>query len=1076
MNRRSSSFNPSTNLVSDLDNKTLLKSIIVTKQIQNAIQTYSGDDVDSSAVSIVGPYGSGKSTTTLFLYHYLCASLPKDLQASLNKVGIKKFQDRYKPKDINVLVGKKDSLQKTLLKHFSIKSDLTSHIKEHYISKNKRLVVIIDEFGKFLEYANDNPSDGDVYILQELAELASRSKNLFKLIMVRHQSVLGYFSGLKGTYLNEWKKIQGRFYELVHSNTIEDTITLIKPYLDENSKSSNYTPTKEVLKYIRNNEAIGAVSQNNTFSNPYPFHPFSLLTIVSAYKQFAQNERSVFSFLNTNDRFGLNDFTSNNENIYSISEFYDYVKYNLEHLVIESVYYQEWNKIDVALRDLKKVQDGFIVKNHEFCKKLIKTIGLLDLFGSEIELNASKDILTASLIDITNKNISSLVKKCLSGLEKENIVLYNKYHGGAYHLWHGAQVNISELIDSTIVSQRDATDLAKHLDRLSPNDPIIAKKHFIETGTFRSIELRYANINEFPQDRQLTSDAVIYVFVAHNTYQRNQISSKILDLDLDEREKPMILMISKNLESHIRQYIAVHYLEQNNEQLKTDRIGREELSNIKYRSSLIIDGMIKNSSIGRSLFWLTGDSFKPSSYKEISTKYIDNWIYDIYKLTPNVKNELVNQNSPSPSAIVGVKKLFTQMLQFSHMPNFGIETSGPEKSIYLNVIHQTGIHQLIDGKYKLGDPVKDEKLLSLWAKWDELIRSSKDDNDRINLRAMISEAQKPPYGLKYGLAHILSIVKIFSDIDQISIYHKTFIGNEFRYIAQIATDTIDLLTKRPENFEIKFVDSKIHQTLFAELYHFLNQKQKDITTLLDVARSIIERVSNLRDRTVKTRKISSRAQRFIKDVRDARSPEDLIYKKIPESLGLDTITSRNKVSNKEYVNKLQEVLNEIHEFEQNLIPQIKQQIIATWELNLKNDVSISKVKSKISLEIRDDVLPWVFDEKLKEFIKRILDDKRNGGAWIESVSSHLVGKLPERWSDDDDVVLMDQLRFMRIQYLEALYFYEKNAASNKVKSKESSHIEEKIITLMENIDASDEQKRVAIINLYEKYVRTKEKN
>ena len=191
---------------------------------------------------------------------------------------------------------------------------------------------------------------------------------------------------------------------------------------------------------------------------------------------------------------------------------------------------------------------------------------------------------------------------------------------------------------------------------------------------------------------------------------------------------------------------------------------------------------------------------------------------------------------------------------------------------------------------------------------------------------------------------------------------------------------------------------------------------------------------------------------------------------------MDTITSRNKVSNKEYVNKLQEVLNEIHEFEQNLIPQIKQQIIATWELNLKNDVSISKVKSKISLEIRDDVLPWVFDEKLKEFIKRILDDKRNGGAWIESVSSHLVGKLPERWSDDDDVVLMDQLRFMRIQYLEALYFYEKNAASNKVKSKESSQIEEKIITLMDNIDVSDEQKRVAIINLYEKYVRTKEKN
>ena len=72
------------------------------------------------------------------------------------------------------------------------------------------------------------------------------------------------------------------------------------------------------------------------------------------------------------------------------------MKHNLEHLVIESVYYQEWNKIDVALRDLKKFKISSIVKNYEFCKKLIKTIGLLDLFGSEVELNASKDILIAA--------------------------------------------------------------------------------------------------------------------------------------------------------------------------------------------------------------------------------------------------------------------------------------------------------------------------------------------------------------------------------------------------------------------------------------------------------------------------------------------------------------------------------------------------------------------------------------------------------------------------------------------------------------------------------------------------------
>ena len=246
--------------------------------------------------------------------------------------------------------------------------------------------------------------------------------------------------------------------------------------------------------------------------------------------------------------------------------------------------------------------------------------------------------------------------------------------------------------------------------------------------------------------------------------------------------------------------------------------------------------------------------------------------------------------------------------------------------------------------------------------------------------------------------------------------------------------------------------------------------------MLDVARSIIEKVSNLRDRTIKTRKLSERAQKFIKEARDARSPEDLIYVKIPASLGIEKISSQNRASNKDYIEKLQEVLNEIQQFEANIIPLIKMQIIGVWELGLKTDVQILEVKRAMGSRIDENVLHWVFDEKLKEFIKRCLDQERNGGAWIESVASHLVGKLPERWSDDDDMVLVDQLRFMRVQYEEGLYFYEKNALSSKIDSKDAAAIESKVSTLFDNSGATDEEKRIAIINLYEKYVRAKERN
>ena len=113
----------------------------------------------------------------------------------------------------------------------ALKKSLINHIKDHYIKKDKPLVLLIDEFGKYLEFSSDDPKNGDVYVLQELAELASRSNGLIKVITIRHQAIMGYFSGMKGSFLNEWKKIQGRFQDIVHSNSIEDTFKLISYHL-----------------------------------------------------------------------------------------------------------------------------------------------------------------------------------------------------------------------------------------------------------------------------------------------------------------------------------------------------------------------------------------------------------------------------------------------------------------------------------------------------------------------------------------------------------------------------------------------------------------------------------------------------------------------------------------------------------------------------------------------------------------------------------------------------------------------------------------------------------------------------
>lgn len=73
------------------------------------------------------------------------------------------------------------------------------------------ILLIVDELGKFLEHGATNPEQGDVFVLQELAELAARSKRPFLFITILHQPLDRYAEHLSAGRRAEWAKVQGRF-------------------------------------------------------------------------------------------------------------------------------------------------------------------------------------------------------------------------------------------------------------------------------------------------------------------------------------------------------------------------------------------------------------------------------------------------------------------------------------------------------------------------------------------------------------------------------------------------------------------------------------------------------------------------------------------------------------------------------------------------------------------------------------------------------------------------------------------------------------------------------------------------
>ena len=72
------------------------------------------------------------------------------------------------------------------------------------------ILLIVDELGKFLEYGATNPDQGDVFVLQELAEAATRSRRPFLFVTILHQAIDRYAEHMSAGRRAEWAKVQGQ--------------------------------------------------------------------------------------------------------------------------------------------------------------------------------------------------------------------------------------------------------------------------------------------------------------------------------------------------------------------------------------------------------------------------------------------------------------------------------------------------------------------------------------------------------------------------------------------------------------------------------------------------------------------------------------------------------------------------------------------------------------------------------------------------------------------------------------------------------------------------------------------------
>ena len=111
--------------------------------------------------------------------------------------------------------------------------DVSHKIKKHGYDG---IVVVFDEFNKYLENATTSKESINLKVLQDFAEMCNRSGELqLHLLLVSHQHVSQYANKLSKDMVNEWVKVEGRFKTIELTQKSSKTYNLISKVIIKNN-------------------------------------------------------------------------------------------------------------------------------------------------------------------------------------------------------------------------------------------------------------------------------------------------------------------------------------------------------------------------------------------------------------------------------------------------------------------------------------------------------------------------------------------------------------------------------------------------------------------------------------------------------------------------------------------------------------------------------------------------------------------------------------------------------------------------------------------------------------------------
>ena len=999
----------SVNIARDLDDPESLDGYIMTPSARDAtIRITHGLAADSRqrAFRLVGAYGSGKSAFGLFLARLL----RERGQGPATQLFAASSSQPHPVSNWNsiIIVGRRVSFTAELLRtvaspppaldisdtlidkaHLLLRTtkpqdpeDVAALISDVANDLRKRtgagLLIIIDEMGRFLEYAAVNTRAEDPSIFQSLAERSGAQAGVNLAVLgILHHGFVDYVAGMGSWIETEWARLSSRYEEIRFDSSTEQSLFMLARALNHQpapGKDIRQT-AEQVFRQAIDRGVYTAKPEDVVAIAPYlyPLHPAVIATIASATRRFGQNERSLFSFLHSLEPDGFQRFIRSTKhgpkNWFRTQNVFDH----LAATIAETPANARQRRWSLAL-------DACIVAAHlsPAHQDILKTVALFSVLEPLPGLIANADTIAWCLQRPVTQVSSLLRDLCTRRLT------YKRSHTEDYSLWSNASVDLSHWLDKAAANVHPPRHLHDVAAFPRVGRSVVAHRHYHTTGTLRSFD-----VSVWTGEQPITSPTDGRILVV--PLNMDQDYDKALR-DLGKSiAHPLTLVCLRRIPpaalKWAHEFALWNWVRDNCKELRIDELARTEVSERIATAEAALfrfTALLASPTNSHPDSWWAGGHPIDIPLDALSS-VVSNICDDVYNKTPVLRNEVLNRENLTSAGATARMRLLEAMLSNPAEDRLGIKGTPPELAMYLSLFRSSGIHRAdAVGMFAFHAPTH-----SRWQPAWSHITNRLAEEEAIPFADLMRELGDPPFGIRAGPSLLLIAAYMLAAPHKIGIFERG------TFVPELTIAHFMRLAKTPRNFALRsFREPANHAGLLPTLANGLPTIGPCDPTVPSITAAMYHWFNRLTPYVLQTDELSPTATAVRDLLRKQTDPGDLFFRHLAEAcLPPDSPTDRPHLDPETFTTTLDAALQEMEQ----AIGHLRRRAIDSV-LSAFSATDLASLRTSL----HRDLAPYnqfLRDHRLSVFVERATRRDVSDDLWLDGIAGHVFRRRPADWTD-----------------------------------------------------------------------------